>query len=72
MSQATTDPVTSFARRVTSTMTGQPEDDEMVILAADQLLKNPDLRDFAAGIAGHLAKQSQAHQESDDDSVTPR
>ncbi len=72
MSQTATDPATRFARRVTSTMTGQPEDAEEVILAADQLMANPDLRDFAAGIAEHLARQSHTHQESDDDSVTPR
>lgn len=72
MSQTTTDPATSFARRVTSTMTGLPEEDEAVILATDRLMTNPDLRDFATGIAEHLARQSHTHQESDDDSVTPR
>lgn len=61
----------SFARRVTSIISGQPEDADEVILKAEQFMQNADLRDFAASIAEHLAKTA-PNQNETDDSVSPR
>lgn len=72
MDQTLSDQATSFARRVTSIISGQPEDADEVILKAEQFMQDADLRDFATRIAEHLAKPAPGQNEADDETASPR